>query len=699
MYEIVRGVPISCINFNIITAKSGRYRNKLVCDDIMCFDTETTNDYIIDGVPHLFNYENPDESKNAIKHSLVYVWQFSINNNIYLGRDLEDFAKLLEELNAYCNVTKFVYIHNLAFDSVFLENIFTLQDVFARKPRHPMTARIKEYNIELRCSYVLTNSSLNEWAKSQNLPVQKAVGMLDYSSKIRTPKTPLTQQEKFYCISDVQVMYYGLLNFRKKYGALYAIPLTHTGEMRKECEKVMADQTSYNLKVSEIAPQNLEEYKRQCYAFIGGTVLCNWLYKDRLVKGVRSYDIASSYPWVLLNNVYPMGRFYYCSKNFERYMGKADFLYIIHFKAKDVESKINCHFLSKSKSVSTRQAETDNGRIIRAKEVEYYLTSVDYELFNRCYNAEVEILGLWWCRAGYLNNEFRKFVLNLYSDKTTLKNVEGKEKEYMLKKQYINSCYGDFVTKIFADDVVYNNGEWDKEYLTEETFNKKLKTFNKKKYKNYKAFVQGVFVTAWARKRLWDGILDNAGGNVLDECMCYCDTDSLKVYNYKGDFFERENAYIFSRHEVLAKQLGVSVELFRPKDIKGIAHPIGVFEYEGTFNFRSTGCKQYMLEDEKGLHLTCAGVSKKAVACFKSIDEFTNDTTLTEKMLKEAGCEKLIPTYSNDYPVVRYDDGYICTYKNGINLMPTTFNISITMQDLFLLFTEVKERLSKFYYG
>ena len=206
------------------------------------------------------------------------------------------------------------------------------------------------------------------------------------------------------------------------------------------------------------------------------------IFQDRKIKNLEAWDIASSYPFVLVTGLYPMSKFYIARDNYEQYMYNKEYLYIVKFKAKNVESNFNCHFLSKSKANSTLKAEADNGRLIRAEEIIYTLTSIDYELFLKCYTSEsIEILSFKWCKAGYLNNNFRRFILKLYADKTTLKGVDEMYSIYMNKKEYINSAYGDFVTKIFADDIIFDlekslvdETPWSKDELDEEKYQKKL---------------------------------------------------------------------------------------------------------------------------------------------------------------------------------------------------------------------------------
>lgn len=709
MYRVIKGVSIPLVDFNIITGKTGRYRGRKICDDIMCFDVETTNTFVVDGVPQLFDYDDPKKCKDAPKHSIVYCWQFTINDNVYFGRELKDFEYLVQELHAYCPALKIIFVHNLAFDINFLYNLFDF-DIFARTTRHPMNARQIHFNIEFRCSYVLTHLSLDEWGKSKKLVVQKKE--LDYNV-LRTPLTPMTWGEISYCINDVLTMYEGLKEYRAKYGALYNIPMTQTGEMRKACEKEMRDEVAYCKNITKMLPQNLTEYTRYIFAFVGGTVLCNWLYKNRVIKGVDQWDISSSYPWALISSDrYPQSRFY-TTHNYKKYMNNNKYVYLIQFRAYGLESRLNCHFLSRSKALNITKPLIDNGRVVSCEACEYVLTSVDFELFEKCYNYEsMEILDFRWAKAGYLNNTFRKFILELYAQKTVYKNVDGMEAIYATAKQLINSGYGDFVTKIFSDTITYNcaTGEWDKELLDDKMFAEKLATLNKKQYRNYKTFQQGIFVTAIARANLWAGIIpppaedDGKIWGGLDEKLCYTDTDSLKGLFGDTDFFERYNARVFEMHKKLANDLGVDIEMFAPKDKDGVAHPIGVYDYEGRARkFKSLGCKQYLLEDEKGKKkLTCAGVSKLAVKLFPTFNDFRIDRTLTEKELK--GCfdekkptktaEKLIPYYDVNYPVVKYPDGYVSRYKCGVCLMPTTFNLSMTTNDLMLLYTVVAEKLT-----
>ena len=61
------------------------------------------------------------------------------------------------------------------FEFEYLQSVFDLSDVFARKKRKVIKCELKEYNIEFRCSYMLSNSKLENLPKIFNLDIEKQV--------------------------------------------------------------------------------------------------------------------------------------------------------------------------------------------------------------------------------------------------------------------------------------------------------------------------------------------------------------------------------------------------------------------------------------------------------------------------------------------------------------------------------------------
>lgn len=687
------------IDYEIVNGKNGKYRNELLSDTIFCFDIEDTSYYIDNDLKiTTFDYDDPDRMKLCTKGSLCYHWQFSVNDTVFTGRELRDFPKLLESLNKCCPARKIIYVHFLSHEFQFLLNIFKFDDVFARNAHKPITAYIAKYNVEFRCSYTLTRLSLDTWSK--NLPVKKLKGNLDYDV-LRTPLTPLTEKEIAYCINDVLVMYHGIKAFKGKYQHVYNIPLTQTGEVRRVVKQKLSKSRYWLECCQRTLPKTIEEFKDEIHAFIGGSVIANFLYKDTTVSNVMMKDISSSYPWVMLSEKYPDKPFKKITSGFNYYIDNPDYAYLIHFTAKNVEAKTNCKFLSKSKLLSFDKVECDNGRVIRSAELSVILTNIDYELFNRCYSADITINYMKISTTRYLPNEFRKYILELYCNKTTLKGISGQEELYMQSKQFVNSLFGMMVTKDISDDIIFDGELWSKDELTIEKFIEKIDIKKRSLSKNFLSFQFGIWVTAYARRNLWNAIL------ALDEYVVYCDTDSVKYLSIADDsYFDEYNADVLGKYEILANDIGVPTNMFYPKSPKGKVCYIGVFDTEDACidkngniqtvpEFRALGAKKYIYRDrnDNELHMTVAGVSKKAVKCLNNdISNFETGTTFTEKDLKNADAVKLTPYYLNDIDEITFPDGYKNTYKYGINLMPTTYNLSITPSDLLLLFNLWNDR-------
>lgn len=459
------------------------------------------------------------------------MWQFSINDNVFWGRTLEDFKDFLQELEYYEPHKKIVYIHNFSFEFQFLINVLQFDYVFARQARKPLFAEWSTY--QFRCSYFLTNMSLATWAEQRKLRVQKLVGDLDYSI-LRTPKTKLTDTELAYCFNDVLVMYFGLLQYKEKYGHIIDIPFTQTGEVRKEVIDRMnvSSEYKYRKRCIKLIPESIEDYTLLCDCFMGGYAHSNAVHANIVLDNVRSKDISSSYPTVMCLEKYPMTYFEEtipCND----YFNNDNYSYIITFDVEHLRSKRWNTWLSFSKCSKIKGYSLDNGRVLKADYVQLSLTNIDYEIFQLCYDFDnLNIIDFRISSNDYLSPTFVKYILELYGNKTTLKGIKEKEPLYMKSKQYINSMYGMTVTKNITDTIEFEEDSWKKELLDEKNFYTKIASEKKKLSKTFGAFQFGVWVTAYARRNLWKGIL------ALDYNVAYCDTDSIKYIDCDTDFLK-----------------------------------------------------------------------------------------------------------------------------------------------------------------
>jgi len=252
---------------NILEIQFGQ-RNK-VDNTIYTFDIETSSYLIIKGkqIP-AYEYLNltKEEQEESEFQSTMYIWQFSINDDVYYGRTWQEFKAFLIRLNFYNPYKKIIFVHNLSFEFEFMKDVFKFKEVLARKKRKVMKAELLDFNIEFRCSYILSNCKLELLPKVFNLDVEKQVGFLDYD-KIRHSKTKLSQKELKYCEYDCLVLYKYIQKELEEYKRIDKIPLTSTGHVRRELkEKVLNDYT-YKNKVQKAININPHVYNMLLDAF------------------------------------------------------------------------------------------------------------------------------------------------------------------------------------------------------------------------------------------------------------------------------------------------------------------------------------------------------------------------------------------------------------------------------------------------
>ena len=672
MYNI-RDSPLSEIEFQNHYFKK-KNRADIVNDDIMCFDIETSSGFLHKDSDTLEPYLGKSKKyyEDCKKFSICYVWQFSINDNVFWGRTLEDFKDFLQELEYYEPHKKIVYIHNFSFEFQFLINVLQFDYVFARQARKPLFAEWSTY--QFRCSYFLTNMSLATWAEQRKLSVQKLVGDLDYTI-LRTPKTVLSDKELAYCFNDVLVMYYGLQQYKEKYGHMIDIPFTQTGEVRKEVIERMnvSSEYKYRKRCIKLIPQTIEDYSLLCDCLMGGYAHSNAVHTNVVLDNVFSKDISSSYPTVMCLEKYPM-TYFEETVPCDDYFNNDNYSYIITFDVEHLHSKRWNTWLSFSKCAKIKGYSLDNGRVLKADYVQLSLTNVDYEMFQLCYDFDnLNIIDFRISSNDYLSPTFVKYILELYGNKTTLKGIEEKEPLYMKSKQYINSMYGMMVTKNITDTIEFEEDRWKKELLNEKNFYTKIASEKKKLSKTFGAFQFGVWVTAYARRNLWKGIL------ALDYNVAYCDTDSIKYIDCDTDFFERYNKEIERRENMRANMLGIPRDKFCPKDKYGIPHRLGIFDDDGQYKkFKTLGSKKYCyVDNDNKLHMTVSGVRKSAVSQLHDIDDFKDGTVFDVEH-----AQKLIMTYVDDMPPIVWNKGqydeFHSNYQHGICAQPTTYSLGIT---------------------
>ena len=602
-------------------------KRKLYDNNIYTLDIETSSYLILRGKQlNATDYLklSEDEREESIKCSTMYIWQFGINDTIYYGRTWEELKEFMSWLDEDIPEQKFVFVHNLAFEFQYLKNIFNFENVMARKSHKVMKCDIRNMNYTFKCSYIMSNCALKDLPKVYKLPVEKQEDKLEYY-KIRHSNTPLTEDEMIYAEYDCLVVYYYILKELEIYKTVKDIPLTSTGHVRRELKDIIKKSFKYKRKTSISINVDPHIYNLLTDCFQGGYTHANWLYTDEIIKNVDSYDITSSYPYVMLSEKYPMTNFKECGITDLNNMSNR-FAYIIRLKLTNIKSKYFNNFLSGSKCKNIKGAKYDNGRIIEASELETTITDVDYRILIKSYDFDYEILECYYSHYQYLPIEFIKFILDKYVKKTEYKDNPDYELEYALEKAKFNALYGMCVTNTIRDNVIYDDMTklWSEEELTNEEIIEKLEL---EKKQAFLSFSWGVWVTAYARSNLINRVMD------LDEYVLYCDTDSIKLkQGYDKNIFLSYNKSVEEKIKKVCSDLELDYNLYCPKDIHDKRHLLGVFELETKNNrtytydeFITQGAKKYAVKIDNDINITVAGVPKKGHKQLKKLKEFRDD--------------------------------------------------------------------------
>lgn len=648
---------------------------------VYTFDIETSAGYIFPGsdIAEPFDYDKPpEEYAKAVKVGLCYEWQFGIGDQYYYGRELNDFLKVLKVMDALPG-NKIIWVHNLGFEQAFLLNLFQPSKLFARKPHHVIYMDFSE-KITFRCSYQLTHMALRTWAK--DLRMEK-IEDYDYD-KIRTPLTPLDADEELYGQRDLEILNRGINKMLDQYEFIQKIPLTQTGRVRKEGQKIFAGDVGYRFRMARLLPKNAGEYSMLRMAFSGGNVHANWYYAGRLLHGVSCADIASSYPFCCLTEPLPMQPWRQ-TRNPERYLGSGKYCTIVELRLVNVKSSGYIDYLSYNKLFCIDKDESgresiicENGRLVACQGASIICTGVDYGVIRRAYNGEIRVVRCWYSRAGYLDRRYMEFILGLYENKVSLKNVPNSEDLYCYSKQLLNGVYGDFVSAVVYDDTeLLDSGEWVEHIKGPAEVDERLDYLRESPWRLKSSFSWGLFITAAARRNHYD-ILQKLDEN---NHVVYYDTDSVYYLGEHDKDIEDYNRRMIDRIDNVFKYVGIDPERSRPLDSKGIKRQMGILEidHRNLPEFKALRAKCYAYKDEEGeIHITISGVNKKAgaEALHGSVDNLNDDMTFT---YKQSG--RKVSQYNTDQPRCRWIDAdgveYVSEYKYGLALQPAEYRVNL----------------------
>ena len=594
-----------------------------IIDSLNIGEVKTNKKVTYLNIPCAFDIETTSTIIQGEKFAFSYIWQFGIGlNQVFYGRTWGELLEFLENLQDYLQLNDskrlIMYIHNLGYEFQFMRKYFNWVNIFAVDERKPVKA-LCDLGIEFRDSYILSGYSLANTAKNLvTHKIEKLIGDLDYSL-IRHTKTPLTEVELKYCENDILIILAYIDEQISQYGDITKIPLTNTGRVRNYVRNnCYYDNTNHRKsnkgkyiryrKIMSDLTLDIKSYTQLKTAFMGGFTHSNPHLTGITLNDVGSIDLTSSYPSVMCAEKYPMSRPKELTPSSYDELKELMKLYCIvaDVRYTGLENTLGYEsYISESKCRNIKGAEINNGRIWSSDSLEITLTDIDLSIIEKVYKWEkIELKNVIGFRKAYLPKSIIESILNLYQDKTTLKGVQGKEVEYLLSKGMLNSVYGMSVTDIVKDNAIYNDEDnWDFEKVD---INKEIDKYNGSKNR-FLYYAWGIWVTAYARRNLWTGIL------AVGEDYVYSDTDSIKALNYSKHekYVNHYNNAVLTKLRKMCDELGFNKDLLTPKTVKGEVKPLGIWEFEGNYDrFKTLGAKRYLVQEGDKYSLTVAGLSK-----------------------------------------------------------------------------------------
>lgn len=662
-----------------------------------CLDIETTT------VPAHTRYNDTDEH-----FAFPYLYQLYVFGKVWMFREESEclhFIEVLTELLQEHNFTYVIYIHNASFEWQFLKKVLDVdyKNVFALQNRKIGKFTVGSGAIEFRCSYLLSNMSLEKFCENYNDTAhQKDKELIDYEL-IRFPWDSLSEEILYYSAMDVICLHEAVKSIMEREAdTIKTIPMTNTGYVRRSCREACLGTNTKHYQTAEQKKTyskfksyrhmflktavNMEQYELLQRAFRGGNTHANRFKAGIIWDNVGSVDFSSSYPAALICcDDFPMGRLMECTQSvqnisdLEYYCSK--YWLIIDAVFEDVSlrdyRKVTCPYIPSAKIIREYPAKPgiyDNGRLIEQEGAfSFVFLGMEWNIIKKQYKGKIKVRKAYYCPKGYLPLSLRKTTFDWFKSKTELKGVSGSEYEYMKSKNRVNSVYGMMVEKIVKEVIDCDQiGDITARKPTEEEAQEQLDNFYSPMQRKFLQFQWGVTITAIARVRHME-LIDMVGDDFI-----YGDTDSVKFTNCEKylpmveKYNETWKSYI--------SQCGCDYEAYT-KDNQ--YQCLGIADYECTYDhFITLGAKKYADTIGDHLEITVAGVPKKVGAkLLGSIDNFHPGFEFAvpdEATLEDRQLWKKQLTYRDDTDFYLQVDKHSVHVSSCIAMTRTTYNLDVT---------------------
>ena len=613
----------------------------------------------------------------------IYQWAFTFDNGLYYGRTPVEFVNKIAEI---CEIQKtdsehklICFFHNLPYDFSYLvlflkEKFSDPIKILAHAPRKPFSV---EYGngLILRCSYKLSNDSLDRWSKKLDTKHKKLVGKIDYE-KIRTQTAPLYKKDWEYMFRDVIVLDECIQKQLELYSdTIVTMPLTSTGYIRRvlkkkfdEHEKGVENKNRHLFKDSALNPITYNAHNME---FAGGISQGNINMRGKKQVGrIRHRDFDSHYPSRLRVKRYSRDKYALFTEAttieaLQPYKEEYSILCEVYIQDLYLKSnEITLPYLQKShvlRYISEGFRYLDNnGRMVAFQGIsKVYVYIEEVELVRRQYNGKILINKTYASVKDFLPKWFTDVIDSSYIGKNSLKEeieylesenvnrdiIFNKKTDLMKKKNLLNGMYGVAATNPVRVEYILSGNTWKTEKTNVEDIEAKLKKFYNSR-NSFMRFQWGTECTKNARLELMEFVECIGYENFI-----YSDTDS--IFYYSTDEIEQRIEALNEKKKQKAMQNGAFVTL-----PNGTIKNYDRFALENEdikeFKFLHSKCYAYVTEDDK-LHCTIAGVVAKCGKTYREDELKTIDNLRSKFVFNKCGGTK-----------AKYLDSEIMDYNNNI---------------------------------
>lgn len=666
-----------------------------------------------------------DEKGNVTTcYGWIYLYGIEFAGSYGTGRKPSELIQDLELIrnNFGCTadgVHLVVYIHNLSYDVQYLKDFLLARyggdyDLLAIAPHRFITFRIDAF--EFRCSLKLSNRRLAKWANDLEVENRKAEGEIDYSEK-HYQDEELKPEQYHYMRQDVFTLKDCVAEQMRIFkDNLLTIPLTSTGYVRRDVRKNYRYERGAveRFRKARLTPTT---YVLTHCAFSGGLTHGNRFYAGEIVRiedlrkkygdnvGIRHGDFRSHYPTQQRARIlgFPKSKFilYWSNRNGKKksikeifdYAKKHCMLIEIVISHLHIKPGVTLPYAQKCKWIEGKIGEwpkdkqpiEDNGRLLVCEgAARLVLTELDLMILVDEYNFDYEVLRIYTATRGRVPKYLEKTIDYYFREKSRLKDrveelrnkngndvdIREAKRDLAIVKARLNAIYGCTATNpVRTSFYMDTNGNWSIEELTPELLKDKLDKF----YNNYSScmpFQLGLYTTALARYQIWFVVAKVIGY----ENFLYADTDS--AFYISTPEVEKRLAEYNAKHEEAAEKNGAFVEY----DGKKVYYDNFSDEGENITDFCFLHAKAYTYIDQKGMHVTVAGVSEKNTVSgvtreeeLGSIENFKSGTKFRE-------CGGTRSIYVEGKPHVINEDGHQIELAGACVLENVTKTLSLNYQ-------------------